>query len=115
MPPAKEVKLKPIGHVRRLSKREDVKDRSLISHIVVRKELTEALDGVEGFSHLLVIFYMHEIPKEETKALKVHPMGRTDHPLLGVFATRTAYRPNPVGLTLVELLKRKGNVLVVRG
>jgi len=111
----KEVKLEPIGYVRRLSKREDVKDRSLTSEIIVRKELTKALEGVEGFSHLLIIFYMHEIPKEETKALKVHPRGRTDLPLLGVFATRTAYRPNPVGLTLVELLKRKGNVLVVRG
>jgi tRNA-Thr(GGU) m(6)t(6)A37 methyltransferase TsaA len=115
MSPLKEIELKPIGYVRRLSKREDVKDRSLISHIIVRKELAKALEGVEGFSHLLVIFYMHEIPKEETKALKVHPRGRTDLPLLGVFSTRTAYRPNPIGLTLVELLKRKGNVLVVRG
>ena len=115
MSSVKEVKLEPIGYVRRLSKREDVKDRSLTSEIIVRKELTKALEGVEGFSHLLVIFYMHEIPKEETKALKVHPRGRTDLPLLGVFATRTAYRPNPVGLTLVELLKRKGNVLVVKG
>ena len=115
MPSSKEIKIKPIGYVHRLSKKEDVKDHSLISHIVVRKELTKALDGVEGFSHLLVIFYMHEIPKEEIKALKVHPRGRTDLPLLGVFATRTACRPNPVGLTLVELLKRRGNVLVVRG
>jgi len=115
MPSAKEIKLKPIGYVRRLSKEEDVKDRSLISHIIVRKELTKALEGVEGFSHLLVIFYMHEIPREETRALKVHPRGRTDLPLLGVFATRTAYRPNPIGLTLVELLKRKDNMLIVKG
>jgi len=58
---------------------------------------------------------MHEIPKKETKILKVHPRGRTDLPLLGVFATRTAFRPNPIGLTLVELLEVKNNVLVVRG
>jgi len=47
--------------------------------------------------------------------MKVHPRGREDMPLLGVFATRTSRRPNPVGLTLVELLKVEGNVLTVRG
>jgi len=111
----KEMNLKPIGYVKRASKQEDVKDRSLVSKIVVRKGLTKALEGIEGFSHIFVVFYMHEIPKEETKILKVHPRGRTDLPLLGVFATRTAFRPNPIGLTLVELLERRENVLVVRG
>jgi tRNA-Thr(GGU) m(6)t(6)A37 methyltransferase TsaA len=115
MPSLKEVKLEPIGYVQRLSKQEDVKDRTLKSEIVVHKRLTKALEGIEGFSHILVIFYMHEIPKKETEVLKVHPRGRTDLPLLGVFATRTAYRPNPIGLALVELLERKENVLVVRG
>ena len=115
MPSVREIKLKPIGYVHRLSKTEDVKDRTLTSHIIVKKELTKALEGIEDFSHLLVIFYMHEIPKDETLALKVHPRGRADLPLLGVFATRSAHRPNPVGLTLVELVKRKGNVLIVRG
>ena len=38
-----------------------------------------------------------------------------DLPLLGVFATRTMFRPNPIGLTLVELLKVEGNVLTVKG
>ncbi len=115
MPSLEEIKLEPIGYVHRLSEQEDVKDRTLKSKIIVRKELTKALEGVEGFSHIFVVFYMHEIPKDETKALKVHPRGRTDFPLLGVFATRTAYRPNTIGLTLVELLERKENVLVVRG
>jgi tRNA-Thr(GGU) m(6)t(6)A37 methyltransferase TsaA len=112
---SKDIKLKPIGFVRRLSKGENVKDRSLVSEIVVQKRLTEALEGLEGFSHVYVLFYMHEIPAEETKTLKVHPKGRTNLPLVGVFATRSAYRPNPVGLTLVQLIKRKENVLVVKG
>jgi tRNA-Thr(GGU) m(6)t(6)A37 methyltransferase TsaA len=47
--------------------------------------------------------------------LKVHPRRRKDLPLLGIFATRTMTRPNPVGLTLVELVKVEGNVLTVRG
>jgi len=115
VPHIKEVKLKPIGYVKRASKQEDVKDRSLVSKIVVDRKLTKALDGVEDFSHIFVVFYMHQVPKEETKILKVHPRGRTDLPLLGVFATRTAFRPNPIGLTLVELVKRQENVLTVRG
>jgi tRNA-Thr(GGU) m(6)t(6)A37 methyltransferase TsaA len=58
---------------------------------------------------------MHEIPKEERRTMKVHPRGRMDMPLLGIFATRTPYRPNPIGLTLVELLRVEGNVVTVRG
>lgn len=115
MSATKEIKMKPIGYVRRASKEEDVKDRSLISRIVIRKDLVEALKGIEDFSHIFVVFWMHQVPKEETKILKVHPRGRTDLPLLGIFATRTAFRPNPIGLTLVELLERKNNVLVVKG
>ena len=111
----KEVKLKPIGYVQRASKQEDVKDRSLVSRIIVQKGLTKALEGLDDFSHIFVVFYMHKVPKRETKILKVHPRGRTDLPLLGVFATRTAFRPNPIGLTLVELMERKENVLVVKG
>jgi len=111
----KEVRLKPIGYVKRASKQEDVRDRSLVSKIVLRKRLTKALAGIEDFSHIFVVFYMHQVSEKETKTLKVHPRGRMDMPLLGVFATRTAFRPNPVGLTVVELLKREENVLVLRG
>jgi len=106
--------MKSIGYVRRAFEEEDVKDRGLVSKIVVRRDLVQALNGIEDFSHLFVIFHMNQV-KEEEKALKVHPRGRTDLPLVGVFATRTAFRPNPIGLTLVELLERKGNVLVVKG
>jgi len=115
VPHIKEVKLKPIGYVKRASKQEDVKERSLVSKIVVDRKLTKALDGIEDFSHIFIVFYMHQVPKEETRILKVHPRGRKDLPLLGVLATRTAYRPNPIGLTLVELLEREENVLTVRG
>jgi len=114
MSATEKIKIKPIGYVRRATKEEDVKDPNLISKIVIRKDLIEALEGIEDFSHIFVVFWMHQVPKEE-KMLKVHPRGRTDLPLLGVFATRTAFRPNPIGLTLVELLERKNNVLVVKG
>jgi tRNA-Thr(GGU) m(6)t(6)A37 methyltransferase TsaA len=112
---SKRIEITPIGYVRRTSSKEDVKDKNLVSKVILRKDLTEALDGVEGFSHLFIIFWMHEISDAEKTPAKVHPRGRPELPLVGMFATRTPNRPNPVGLTLVELVKREKNILWVRG
>jgi len=76
--------------------------------------LIEGLDGIEGFSHVYVLFWLNEVTNQP-RALKFHPRGRMDMPLLGVFAIRTSQRPNPIGLTLVQLLKVEGNTLLVRG
>jgi tRNA-Thr(GGU) m(6)t(6)A37 methyltransferase TsaA len=110
-----EIVLKPIGVVRTAAVGDKVKDKTRISHVVIHSELAEALEGVDGFSHLFVLFWLHKIPDEQRKTLKVHPRGRRDLPLLGIFATRSMLRPNPVGLTLVELVKVEDNVLTVRG
>ena len=111
----KAIMLKPIGFVKTKAIGKEVRNKCNISQIVLHQNLKEALDGLSEFSHLLVIFWMHEISEEERKTRKVHPRGREDMPLLGVFATRTPYRPNPIGLTLVELLEVKGNLITVRG
>jgi tRNA-Thr(GGU) m(6)t(6)A37 methyltransferase TsaA len=110
-----EIVLKSIGVVRTVAVGDEVKDKTRISQIVIHSELAEALEGVDGFSHLIVLFWLHKILDEQRKTLKVHPRGRKDLPLLGIFATRSMLRPNPVGLTLVELVKVEGNVLTVRG
>jgi tRNA-Thr(GGU) m(6)t(6)A37 methyltransferase TsaA len=110
-----KIVLKPIGVVKTEAVSAEVKEKDRISQIIVKRELTEALDGIAGFSHLFVLFWLNEISSEERKTLKVHPRGRKDMSLLGVFATRTKLRPNPIGLTLVELVKADGNVLTVRG
>jgi tRNA-Thr(GGU) m(6)t(6)A37 methyltransferase TsaA len=115
MPSQAEIFLKPIGFVRTEGVSDEVKDKNRLSQIVINDEFAEALDGVDGFSHAFVLFWLHGVSGEERKNLKVHPRGRRDLPLLGVFATRTMLRPNPVGLTLVELIKLEGNVLTVRG
>jgi tRNA-Thr(GGU) m(6)t(6)A37 methyltransferase TsaA len=115
LPSQEEIALKPIGFVRTEAVGDEVKDKSRISQIVVNRELAEALEGIAEFSHLFVLFWLHEVTSEERKTLKVHPRGREDLPLLGAFATRTKLRPNPIGLTLVELLKVEDNVLTVRG
>ncbi len=105
----------PIGHVKTEAVGDEVKDKTRISQIILNDELVAALEGVDGFSHLFVLFSLNQISKKQRMTLKVHPRGRMDMPLLGVFATRTNLRPNPIGLTLVELLKVEGNTLTVRG
>lgn len=76
---------------------------------------TEALDGIEDYSHIIVIFWMHKLDSKLRTIQKTHPRGREDIPLVGVLATRGKARPNPIGLSVVELVERKGNLLTVRG
>lgn len=84
--------------------------RDDISEIEMRKEYEEGLRDIEGFSHLHVLYWMHE---STAYALLVQtPWDSEPH---GLFATRTPNRPNPVGHSIVELIDRKGNVLEVRG
>ena len=110
----KQIELKPIGIVKTTAIGKKVRKKGAISKIVLRSDLAEALVGIDEFSHIFVIFWMHEISAEERRTVKTHPRGRSNLPLLGVFATRTPHRPNPIGMTLVELLKVDGNVLTVR-
>ncbi len=114
MSATEKIELKPIGFVRTKTFGKQVKRRSHISKIILREDLIEALDGINEFSHLFILFFLERIINEEKK-LKAYPRGRMDMPLLGVFATRIANRPNPIGLALVELLKIEENVLTVRG
>ncbi len=110
-----EVCMKPIGYVKTQAVGDEVKDKTRTAEIIINKELTPALSGVTDYSHLHILFWMHEIPNEKRMMLKVHPRGRADVPLMGAFAVRTNLRPNPIGLTLVELVKVDDNVLTVRG
>jgi len=73
-------------------------------------EFEEGLTDIEGFSHLFVIWAFHQ---SDGYALLGKPP--TDDRPHGVFATRSPYRPNPIGLTVVELLRRDGPRLHVRG
>jgi len=113
--PLEKLEISPIGVVKRASSNEDVKNKNLVSRIVLKENLAKALDGIEEFSHIFVIFWLHKISDNGKAMLKVHPRGRTDLPIVGIFATRTPNRPNPIGLTLVELVKREKYILWVKG
>jgi tRNA-Thr(GGU) m(6)t(6)A37 methyltransferase TsaA len=106
----------PIGVVRNAVKESQMFGwESVESRIAVRRELADALDGLEGYSHLIVLFWAHRVPEEERRATRIRPMGDPTLPLLGIFATRTQLRPNPIGVSVVPLLGRKGTELRVRG
>lgn len=110
------IRLKPIGSVRCNFSEEEIKTKrsNIVSEIIIDPKYAKALDGIEAYSHLFVIFYMHEVPLKETRKLKVHPRGRIDVGKVGVFATRTRSRPNRVGLAVVKLLERRRNSLKVQ-
>ncbi len=127
-----EIILKPVGVVR-----SDIKEPSLKAHsgdlnwesedlpashstasvsaIVIDPEYAGILDGIEDFSHLLVLYWAHKVDADGRKLTKVHPMGRKDLPLVGVFSTCSPARPNPVLAIAVRLLERDGYTLRVEG
>jgi tRNA-Thr(GGU) m(6)t(6)A37 methyltransferase TsaA len=72
------------------------------------------LRGMEHFSHILVIFLMHQSTFDPDAHLVRRPQGRTDMPEVGISAQRAKHRPNPIGVTAVQLIGVEGNVLRVR-
>jgi tRNA-Thr(GGU) m(6)t(6)A37 methyltransferase TsaA len=87
----------------------------VVSEVVVEPALAEALEGIEAYSHLVVVFWLHQVTPEQRLILKLHPRDRADAPLTGSLATHSQFRPNPIGLTTVRLLERRGNILLVQG
>jgi tRNA-Thr(GGU) m(6)t(6)A37 methyltransferase TsaA len=86
----------------------------LEAQIEVDSDWAEALDGIEGFSHIWLLWWLdrRDMPPG---VLHVHPEGRPEMPLVGIFATRSPHRPNPLAMTVVQLLERQGRRLRVRG
>jgi tRNA-Thr(GGU) m(6)t(6)A37 methyltransferase TsaA len=78
-------------------------------------EFEPGLTDIEGFSHLFVIWEFDRSPREELRGTDLLASPPSDNRQHGVFATRSPRRPNPIGLTTVELLRREGIELHVRG
>ncbi len=86
----------------------------VVSDIVVNPSLTEALDSLDEFSHVIVLYWMHQL-RPGPPPTKAHPRHNQELPIVGVFATRSPNRPNPIGKATVRLLQRQGNILTVEG
>lgn len=77
--------------------------------IVMDKEYEPGLKDIDGFSHLILLYQFHQSKGYD---LLVKPF--LDDEKRGLFATRAPRRPNPIGLSVVRLVERKGNVLTIK-
>lgn len=104
----------PIGKVENeFQKPDDPKRvRNSESVLVLDEKLIPALAGLERFRYLIVIYHLDKAPGYIEK---VHPMGDRSLPKRGVLATRSPCRPNPIGLTVAEILEVKDNRIKVTG
>ncbi len=85
---------------------------SVESRIVLDPAFTEGLTGLEAGKEILVVFWFD---RSKGFDLMQHPKGDTSRPKRGVFTLRSPHRPNPIGVSQVQLLGIEGNVLRVRG
>jgi len=112
----KDVTLRVIGFVDNArTSTADADWGGLESTLQLRPEFRAGLTGLEQFSHALVVFFMHVDPLDEAPTLIRRPRGREDMPMLGVFAQRGRMRPNPIGVTAVEIVRVADGTVVVRG
>ena len=99
------IELKPIGFVR------EVKGEKACIQLLPTYE--PGLLGIESHKRIFVLYWMHE--QRDRSTLQVHPKRDPNKPKVGVFASRAPVRPNPIGLSLVELVERDGDKLTVLG
>jgi tRNA (adenine37-N6)-methyltransferase len=110
------ISLQVIAHVR--NGRDSADDRGwgkVESRIELDPAFAAGLEGLDQFSHAVVVFYMHLDPDREPATLRRRPRGRPDMPLVGVFAQRGRMRPNPIGVSSVDILRVEPGAVVVRG
>lgn len=110
----KEIKYRSIGIVHSPFKEaegtpiQSVAAKGTGGTVELFSEFAEGLQDVEGFSHIILVYHFHLSKKSP---LKVRPF--MDVRTRGVFATRAPSRPNPIGLSIVRLVKVEGNTLYV--
>lgn len=108
--------LRPIGVVRSpVAEMVDENWGASVAEVVLDPALSQGLAGLEGFSHALVVFWMHQARFDAERDLVRRPRGRADLPPIGIFAQRAKHRPNPIGVTAVEIVVVEGNILRVKG
>jgi len=116
--------ISPIGVVRVSCEDEDVKTSfdGVRGGIEVYEEFSQGLEGIDGFSHLILVAYMNKVKGEGRSTLMVKPrrfirlgVDPVIIPTVGVFSTHSPDRPNPIAITVVRLLRREGRRLYVDG
>ena len=107
-----KIEFTPIGYVENDYLEPEYKEEvyEKVTKIVLREDLADGLYRVAELEKLYILFYF-----SRSEGYKLIHRRRYDGEMSGVFASRSPYRPNGIGLTIVELLKVEGNVLHVKG
>jgi tRNA-Thr(GGU) m(6)t(6)A37 methyltransferase TsaA len=82
------------------------------AELVLEPDVLDALDGIEPGARVIVLTWLDRARRD---VLRVHPRDDPSNPMRGVFSTRSADRPNPIGLHEVEVLAIEGNRVRVSG
>jgi len=86
------------------------------SKLTIFPEYCEALEGLESFSHIIVLYWLHKRDTpEDRKVLKVTPKRHPGAPQVGVFASRSPTRPNPIAYEVCRIISIEGCTLTVEG
>ncbi len=111
-----KISISPIGYISSpTTEPTDENWGAIISEIHLKPEYHDGLTGLDGFSHAIIIFYMHQAEFKPNQHLRRHPRGRSDLPLCDIFAQRAKHRPNPIGVTTVSIVEVQKGMLIVRG
>jgi tRNA-Thr(GGU) m(6)t(6)A37 methyltransferase TsaA len=119
-----DILFKAVGQVRTQASEIDIrgKGKDVEAELEIFPEFEAGLEGIEGYSHLFVLCYFHKLRADQIGPLKVKPKRLVNRgfkleelPVLGVFALDSPTRPNPIGLTLVQFVRRNGRYLTVKG
>lgn len=107
--------IRPIGYVQspykeRMDAPRQGRLSDTVSKIVIDEQYFPGLEDIEKKSHLIILSWFDRADRTMLRATPPHE--RTEH---GVFATRSPSRPNPIAFSVVDLLRRDGNTLFVRG
>jgi tRNA-Thr(GGU) m(6)t(6)A37 methyltransferase TsaA len=110
------ISIEPIGVVKSpVVEGRDEDWGGVTSELHLDARFADGLRGLEAFSHAVVIFWMHQARFDAAADLVRRPRGRADLPEVGIFAQRAKHRPNPIAITAVTIVERRGALLVVRG
>ena len=110
------INLNPIGHI--VSPAEETVDEKwgcVFSRVILLPEYAGGLDGLDGFSHAIIVTYLNKAKYEPAKHLKRRPRGLESMPLVGIFSQRSKDRPNPIGVTTVKVVRVETDHLEVQG
>ena len=108
------MKIKPIGYAK-----SEIKSQRFggfagrITDIIIDEKYASALEGLQDYSHIIVIYWMNEA--EGIVKLRHRPQGNPKVPEIGIFATRCQWRPNCIGISTVKLISAEKNMIRVEG